>query len=280
MILRRLSEQFLEVTLEYEGGQEFDFLIQSDIHFDNPKCQRSLYFKHLDEAVEREAKILTFGDFFCLMQGRRDRRGSKSGVRPEHNKADYFDRVIFEAEEKLTPYKDHLIMMGNGNHETAVVKNVETNPLARLCKYLNRAGSPVEHMPYQGFIRFKFVKPDGGMVRSALAFFHHGKYGGAVTKGTLGTQRYAVIVPQADLIFSGHNHERWINTATQYITKQTGEVSKRVLHHFNCPTYKDEFTSGDGFGVEKIVAPKPLGGWWLKLKPMRDGVRIDYSKAD
>jgi len=285
MHLNRLSDQVLEVIIEYKSGDEFIFLLQSDIHFDNPKCDRDMYFRHLDEAKERNAKVLTFGDFFCLMQGRNDRRGGKSDVRPEHNKADYFDRVIFEAEEELKSYKDMLIMIGNGNHETAVVKNVETNPLARLCKYLQRDGSQVHHMPYQGFVRFKFRYMSGTKInatRSILMYFHHGKYGGAVTKGTLGTQRYSVIVPQADIIVSGHNHERWVNSNTQYIVNRTGKVNLRTVYHINCPTYKNEFTKGDGFAVERIVSPKPMGGWWLKLKPdiNKNTVKVNYEIAD
>lgn len=286
MHLKRLSDQVLEVSMTYKAGEKFTFLLQSDIHFDNPKCDRAMYFRHLNEAKERNAKVLTFGDFFCLMQGRNDRRGGKSDVRPEHNKADYFDRVIFEAEEELKPYKDMLIMMGNGNHETAVVKNVETNPLARLCKYLQRDGSQVQHMPYQGFVRFKFTHDNAASkrasaTRSKLMFFHHGKYGGAVTKGTLGTQRYSVIVPQADLIVSGHNHERWVNSNTQYMVNRSGKVDLRTVYHLNCPTYKNEFTKGDGFAVERIVSPKPMGGWWLTLKPSTGGgVKVNYEIAD
>ena len=47
-------------------------LLLSDIHWDNPKCQRDLLKRHLDEAKEIGADVLLNGDTFCLMQGAYD----------------------------------------------------------------------------------------------------------------------------------------------------------------------------------------------------------------
>jgi UDP-2,3-diacylglucosamine pyrophosphatase LpxH len=55
------------IVLECEPNAEF--LMISDVHFDNPKCDRVLLKKHLDQALKRNAKVLINGDFFCIMQG-------------------------------------------------------------------------------------------------------------------------------------------------------------------------------------------------------------------
>ena len=58
------------------------FLLISDLHWDNPHCDRELLKNHLDEAVRRNAAVVVNGDFFCLMQGKGDPRRSKDDIRP------------------------------------------------------------------------------------------------------------------------------------------------------------------------------------------------------
>ena len=50
-------------TLNYEGD-ELNLLLISDIHWDNPKCDRVLLKKHLDIAKEMNAGVIVNGDFF------------------------------------------------------------------------------------------------------------------------------------------------------------------------------------------------------------------------
>ncbi len=69
------------------------FLLLSDLHWDNPHCDRDLLKNHLDEAVRRNAAIVVNGDFFCLMQGKGDPRRSKDDIRPEHNNGRYLDSI-------------------------------------------------------------------------------------------------------------------------------------------------------------------------------------------
>jgi hypothetical protein len=45
--------------------------ILSDIHWDNPKCDRQLLKKHLDYCLEHNIPVHINGDMFCLMQGTR-----------------------------------------------------------------------------------------------------------------------------------------------------------------------------------------------------------------
>ena len=40
------------------------FLLLSDLHIDNPKCDRKLLLKVLNQAKEQNAIILIFGDLF------------------------------------------------------------------------------------------------------------------------------------------------------------------------------------------------------------------------
>lgn len=278
--LTRTDTNVLEVRMHYTIDSEFYFLLQSDIHFDNPKCDRKMYFKHLEEAKSRKAGVLTFGDFFCLMQGRHDRRSSKSDIRPEHNKKNYQDEVILDSAGHLVDYKDHFIAFSDGNHETAVLKNVETNPLARLVDRLNlEHKANAFHMPYAGFIKFVFTKADGTRVRKVMLAYHHGKWGGVVSKGTQSVPRFASILPQADVVVCGHTHDKWYVQHPMYHIKSNGKQTFRTQHHVKTATYKQEFGTGSGFAVEKIVTPKPLGGWFMKIKPGPQDLELSFEEV-
>ena len=93
------------------------FLLLSDLHWDNPKCERDLLKRHLKQARERGAAIVINGDFFCLMMGKYDPRRSKKDILPEHNKANYIDAVVEDAVKWWTPYADMILLIGYGNHE-------------------------------------------------------------------------------------------------------------------------------------------------------------------
>ena len=70
------------------------FLLLSDLHWDNPLCDRALLKKHLEQAKAAEAPILVFGDLFCAMQGKYDPRSSKASLRPEHQVPNYLDALV------------------------------------------------------------------------------------------------------------------------------------------------------------------------------------------
>ena len=76
----------------------------SDIHWDNPKCDRKMLKAHLEYCKDNQIPIFINGDFFCLMMGKYDPRRNKQDILPEHNKANYLDAVIETAVEWWSPY--------------------------------------------------------------------------------------------------------------------------------------------------------------------------------
>lgn len=277
----RLSPQLLEVRIPYQSlFDEATFLLASDVHLDNPKCDRALFAKHLDQCRERNGNVLIFGDLLCLMQGKKDRRGSKGDIRPEHLGSNYFDLVFRESADWLKRWQDRILMIGDGNHETAIINHQEIDPLANLTRLMRDDGSPVEHMGYQGFIRFVFEKHGSckGAIRKCTLFFHHGAWGGIITKGTMGGGRYASIAPDADVLVNGHNHERSMVAHPCYRVATNGQVWTEQRWHLQTGTYKHEFSGTGGWAIERIVMPKSLGGTWMTLKPRKvGGVDISFS---
>lgn len=266
MKVTRLSKSTIEVRCEYSADNNvFNFLLTSDVHFDNPKCVRSKYFKDLDRAREVGAKIFCFGDLMCLMQGRYDGRATKSDIRDEHKGSNYLDLVINDTADQHRKYADLFIAFTDGNHETSITKHCETDPLERFVERLNTLeGTDIHRGRYQGFIIFKFQQ-NGARVRTITLFYHHGKFGGIVTKGTLGVLRQAAVVPDADIIVNGHTHDRWYMEQPRYKLNQSGEAKVEPQYHIKTGCYKEEFEDMKGFAVEKIVLPKSIGGMWLTI---------------
>ena len=269
---------------EFHFYKQGEFLLLSDLHWDNPKCDRRLLKKHLDEALSRNAKVILNGDTFCLMQGRYDGRSMKGDIRPEHNTNTYIDSIIQDAVNWFAPYKDILTVIGYGNHETSVLKRAETDVLRRFVDLFNMTHSSSLMLGgYGGYIVFKASRDQhltnhSRTVSFKVKYFHGSGGGGIVTKGVIQNNRMATFIHGVDCIWQGHVHELYHHTDMVEVL-QTGSKYKselRPLHHIRTSTYKEEF--GDQFGgwhVERGAPPKPLGGYWLTLEYDRytlDGV--------
>ena len=246
-------------------------LLLSDIHWDNPKCQRDLLKRHLDEAKEIGADVLINGDTFCLMQGAYDPRKNKNDIRPEHNKANYLDAVVNDAVQWFSPYAHLIKVVGYGNHETNILKRQETDVIERFVYGLNSLNdAQVEVGGYGGWIVYRFQRNTGeGRTRFAIKYFHGSGGGGPVTKGTIQFNRMSTMVEGADMIWMGHVHEDHELTYTVERLSQNKVWLKDILM-VRTATYKEEYNEGKGgWHVERGASPKPLGGRWLELHPER-----------
>lgn len=244
---------------------EIDLFTCSDIHFDNPKCNRELFFKHMDLAVERNAMIAITGDFFCFMQGRYDPRGTKSDIRAEHQGGNYVDLVINEAADKMKKYAKHIIIISKGNHETSVSKRLETDVMERFIERLNLlAGSQVQLGAYTGYYTLSFNI--FSRVSTVDVGYSHGNWGGVITKGTLSVVRYAAMMPNCDIMFSGHTHDGWIVPQPRLVkNNRKRKVEVKNQWHIKTGTYKEEYAKGEGWAVERIAMPKYIGGCFTKF---------------
>ena len=248
------------------AGFEQWYLLRSDAHQDNPKCNRELEEKHLNEAIERNAGILDFGDIFCAMQGKYDKRSSKESVRPEHQRDDYLDSLIETAAERYAPYAQNWVAQGYGNHETSIAKRHETDLIQRMATLIKyQTGYSIPVTGYTGWVRFQFSV---GTSRQSYRLWHIHGYGGGgpVTKDMIQRNRMLAYVDNADIICSGHTHDSWVTTDVRVKLNDTGRVVQRQCKVIKCPTYKEEYRTGTGgWHVETGKPPKPIGAWWLRF---------------
>lgn len=253
-----------------KNWEETKVLLISDLHWDNPKCDRDLLKKHLDEALKGNHDVLINGDLFCLMQGAYDPRKSKSDIREEHNVANYFDAIINTAVDWFAPYAHLIKFIGYGNHETAILKRQETDIIERFVTLLNyKCQSNVQVGGYGGWVRIHFA--DGVNSKSFNIKYMHGfGGGGAVTRGTIQHNRMSVNVEGADAIWMGHVHEDYEMTYTVEFLSNQDTVLQRDILMIRTSAYKEEYGDGSkGWHIERGASPKPIGGRWLILKPYR-----------
>lgn len=233
----------------------------SDVHIDNIHCNRKLFKQHLDKALELDAMITIHGDFFCLMQGKYDPRSSKSSLMSEHIGGNYIEKVIDDAVNFMLPYANNILLISKGNHETSVSSRMEFDIMKYFLEKLNfKANSNIFMGEYGGYYILNFQNLNGNK-KSVNVAYHHGAWGGVVSKGTQGANRYGLIYPSSDIFFSGHTHDGWIlpiPRLTLNTYKQKVELQNQW--HVKTGTYKEEFVEQKGWAVEKIVMPKFIGG--------------------
>ena len=276
-----VSRNIHEVRFEgCRAGHVSTALLNTDAHWDNPHCDRSLLRKHFNEAKAAGAPIFIAGDFFCAMQGKWDKRGNKDSIRPEHSGANYLNRLVKTAAEWLEPYAENLAVIGYGNHETAITKHHEFDLVEELVDRIRTRNpkSQVRAGGFSGWVRFRFIR--GVWQGSKTLWYHHGYGGGGpVTRGVIQSNRRAVYA-EADVIWTGHTHDAW-DLPIPRISLTQGNVMKHSNQlHVSTPGYKEEFGDGSGgYHIEGGRPPKPLGGYWLSFRLSESGLALDGHRT-
>ena len=254
-----------------QNDMQVPLLVISDVHFDSKHCQRDLLKKHFEEIKTQNGYIICIGDWFDVMGCERDPRSKSSDIRPEYlTNGSYLDLIIQDSFNFLLPYKDNLLFMSYGNHETAIMKHRDTDILNTLIFLLRQSGSQVTKGGYSGFINFLLHYT--GQKTSYLIAYHHGGGGNSPrSKGILHADIDAKNYPDAQMIISGHNHQKGYWPLVCYRRHSTGKIIHETRQWVKTGTYKrnESTTLMGGWEVEKKFDPTPLGGYYLNLKMVR-----------
>ena len=274
------------LTVRFEdisSGWEQWVLLSADRHHDNIYCNRTLEKAHLEQAKEREALILDFGDVFCAMQGKYDPRASKDVLREEDKVDDYLDAIVRHAEADYAPYADNWALMGRGNHDQNILKRHGVDIVNSLVDRLrDKHGSDVRCGGYGGWIRFMFKYHRTSQQSIRLKYHHGAGGGGPVTKGVIQTNRQAVYLRNADIVVNGHTHDAWIVPISNEGLSETGVVKRGMTHFVRTPGYQDEYFKSEGIKghvQESWQPPKPIGAVWLRFWMERDEILFETTLA-
>ena len=285
--IEKQSEVTSAIRIQYSKSSAWEQwgLIFSDVHLDNPMCRRELHKKHLEQAKERNAFCLSFGDLFDAMQGKQDKRSSKSDLDAKLKKGTYLNELVKFASDFYKPYISNLALLGEGNHESSITNKYEYSILDGLVSNMNMQGGNIIRGGYRGWVRFLFETSAKGNRRSLNAYYVHGSGAGgaAVTKGVIDTSRRAVYLPDADMVFSGHSHESWIFPLERVRLLNSGREVLSRQYHVQLPTYKDEFSNNPGgWHIETGKPPKPIGAYWMRFyySAQDDAIKVQFTEAE
>lgn len=267
MIVEQKNDALTIRKSDFTTTEKMNLLLISDIHIDSKKCDRKLLIRHLDEAKQRDAGIMIFGDLFDCMGGKYDKRTNKQDLRPEYQVANYFDAITSDAAKILKPYAENIIMISEGNHEISVTGRHEINLIHNLINQLN---PKIHHGSYAGFVKFILSKNNGnGMRKSYTMYYTHGNGGNAPSsRGVLSTGRRQEAF-EADLYVSGHNHNGWEMTRPKVFLNDACNIQVNEPVHMNLGTYKNDILDG-GYADMKGFQPPVIGGYWLTFYIRRD----------
>ena len=250
-------------------SEEHYVLNLSDIHIDSKNFDRELLKKHLDMAIERNATVFINGDLLDVMGAKRDPRSLPNDIRPEYNKAgaSYLDLVVEDCFQFLKKYNDLDFFISYGNHETNIIKRQQFDPLKLLAHYINYSGGNVTLGAYTGALIFRYIRGKSSEKRLVKWFYHHGSGGGAQrSKGILNADILVAQNSWADVITSGHDHNKWHFPFTaKHLSPFKLEWNKRKVEILRTGSYKKK-SLDFGWEVEKNFNEPTLGGWWVKNK--------------
>lgn len=259
------------VKFEMRPGEPLHTFWSSDEHIDSPECWRELLFTNWDEAVAKNALIFNNGDLLDVVSARSDHRGTKDTIRVEDATGHYLDTVVSNTAELLHPYRNHLAVIGTGNHEASVYKRMETDLTQRVVDKLNtRRDSklvPIQRAGYRYWVVFQGVDVSHGSMQSKRVVAYHGSGGGGeVSKGAMQAQRKMAIY-DADVVVLGHIHERWsIDLRQERLSPNTKEAALRQQRTVQLGSYKRDWRL-DGAATWHTMrsggTPKPLGGAFI-----------------
>lgn len=282
-VLERTHPQVVTVRCDVSGEDWCQwFLLGADRHHDNPHTDQELELKHLYQARERGAGIIDAGDLFCAMQGKYDKRSDKSCLRPEHQCGDYLDALVRTASDFYAPFAENWIVMGRGNHESAIKKNHETDLTERMLERIAvKTGVHIPSGGYTGWVRILLNKNTTQRASVRFWYAHGWGGGGPVTRGMIQSgNRMPMMTDGADVVFSGHVHEAVYTESTRVYLRDSGQPATKTQYIVQTPTYKDEYGSGEGgWHVETGKSPKPVGAWWMKVTNVGKDVQLSFERA-
>ena len=244
----------------------------SDVHYDSAKCDRELLKKHLDQIKSCNGYVFIYGDWFDVMGCYQDPRSKAVDIDPKfiQKGQEYLNLIVEDSYEFLKPYVNHIAFISEGNHETEIKRRRDVDILSWLIRLLNDSGGNVIKGRYSGWNEFVFYYKKGMDKRSILTHYHHG-YGGNAkrSKGMLDSQIATFQYPDADIIFRGHDHQKFhdpSNVRYRY-NKAHKTVKTCASHYIKTGSYKDGLGSGtSGWEVQKGFMPTKLGGWFIDFE--------------
>ena len=174
----------------------------------------------------------------------------------------YVNQLVDFGAKRLAPYAENIAVMGTGNHENSLLKNMDVNILKLLKSNFVAAGvkRPPLMVGYAGFIMVRFAL--NNTVRGVCnIYFHHGKGGGApVSRAAITSHRRQTFISGMDFILQGHIHVADFSSYTAWELSKQGRVRERHTIHLTTPGYQMGYDIGSNTWASMKEFPPSQNG--------------------
>jgi UDP-2,3-diacylglucosamine pyrophosphatase LpxH len=258
----------------YKYGDVIKVKVIQDTHIGSPLFDESGFKSYLSD-VDDQTIIVGNGDVMddIICTDKRYKKGVEKG-----DSEAIVDEQVDKAARILSPYKNHIVSLANGNHEETIIKQCSTNPIRRLCEKLSTDEHKVTYLGMKWMLRLN-LRMATGRGRSIVIYGHHG-YGGAnrTEGGNITKFSRDMMYDEADIYLFGHVHEkiyknipRGYHGGSRYLSKD------RLL--IVAGSFKKNLTDDDTTTWEetKGFPIRAIGGVTIKIKPTNDWVKLSVD---
>jgi hypothetical protein len=257
-----------EFPISYKYGDTIVVKPIFDVHLGNTYCDERAFREYLKDS-DNHTYFLGGGDLLDSIITKDINRYVKHA---DASKGDaIIDDQVAAMAALLMPYRDRIIGIGSGNHESAIAKHCGTNPTRRLCEQLK-----VPSLGFSWMVRLQFRETEG-RGRAVILRGHHGWGGGSRTQGAdLTKYSRDTMYWDADIFLYGHVHRRQSDKIDRMSMSGTTLIPK-PKHIFLCGTFLKTFSLTDEatYSEEKGYPPVSIGGLNIKITPTVRWVRVE-----
>lgn len=269
-------------VIEQKVNRSVKLMMMSDLHIGALHNDYKRIEQDLKKAKDENALIAINGDVFDMILPGDRKRYRSNNLHPRMYQAgdDMIGESIRWAVEILQPYRDRIIMIGDGNHDDAVARYHHIEPVKQLVIMLNGKDGKIKYGGYHGWLHFVFhVNEERGHY---VINYHHGAGGAApVTKGAITFSRANMWVEGADAIWRGHTHTLQAGRDAKISYNTAARSIESRIHHRTVLTirtgsYMDTYAGTtsddllkhgrkDSYGAIQDYGALPKGGVMLEL---------------
>ncbi|MCP4648859.1 MAG: hypothetical protein GY853_02090 [PVC group bacterium] len=248
-----------EYRIKYKYGDTIKIKPISDIHYGNTYCDVDAFRRFLAEDGDN-VYYLGIGDLYDSILPS-DPRYVKHGDALEGTAV--IDHGINDMCNILEPYKDRIIGLGRGNHESQIIKRHGTDSIERTCEKLG-----LSNLGYSGLLKL-VMSEETGRTRTVVIRYHHGWGGGSRTQGADLTKFSKDIQYwPADVFLYGHVHRKQADRIP-HMGLSGLKLYPRPRILCICGTFLKTYSDNEDstYSEEKGYPPVEVGGLTLNIKP-------------
>ena len=289
----------------YRANSSFSYFLLSDLHIGASGCDEDHIRYDINQAVIRKDRILILGDVMDMITTRDEKRYNPASMATWlSGRSDIVNAQIERASKLLAPAaKAGLIdMISCGNHETAVEKHNNVDPISILVDTLQAIDKNKNHKiyygGYAGFVNYEFCKDFTNPNRDnhhLKIFYWHGSGGGHSVSSSISEFEKKSFIEDVNVLWFAHKHVRLAYETDQIKLGSNGRLSSKSRWNIRTGGYLNTYseqsqesfkTEGrrSNYGADKLLKPYTLGGVRLvvnfpldKFDNLNPRISIEYS---